>query len=146
MAGTRFTVSANVAFSTSRKTLLAITAPANQTVIVNLVSVSFDGTDPEGAKHEVEIRKAGDLGGTSAGAITAVKLDAGGQGTVQTTCGHNYNGTAGTDGSVAAREYVHPQAGFTFREKIEVLGGTTLSLMVDGGGSGNAMVRMNCEE
>ncbi len=146
MAGTKFSLVAEVTFSTTRKTVLALTAPANQTVFVDLASISFDGTDPEGAKHAVKIRKGGDLGGTSAGAITPVKLGRGGQSTVQSTCGHDYNGTAGTDGSEIATELVHPQAGFTFRERIEIQGGEILSIMVLGGAAGTCRVRMNCEE
>ncbi|MFN7019891.1 MAG: hypothetical protein ACK4WH_01010 [Phycisphaerales bacterium] len=134
-------VAATVSTGTSAKTLLRITAPANQGVRVNRLSISFAGTSPTAGKIKVDLIK-GNTGGTSS-SLTPQKIH-GHAGAVQATAREAFS-AEGSGGTVIATESVHPQGGYTFPEEILLLN-ESLDIRVTAPAAVNAEVRARWEE
>jgi len=151
MAGLRYSFqSGEIATGVARRTMLQVTAPANQRIKVKEWSISYDGvvqTNP-GIFVEIERQTSAGLGGD---VITGKKLDDDIAETVQSTGLELIDGTtAPTPGDVLMSEQVHPQGGYTWRaafgEEIIVKGGERLGIIVTASVDVNAVVRMICEE
>lgn len=145
MAGTRGTInSGSVATgSLSKKTLLTLTASANVALVVDLVSISFDGVSPTAGKILVEVERSA-TGGASSTNNPPIKVNASDSETLQATGARSY-GTAAS-GTVVASEYVHPQAGYTMPISaggMKIKAGEQIAVSVTAPAAVNACVRMN---
>lgn len=148
MAGIRGSITtAEVALAAStKKTVLQLTAPANQRLILKRWGIFFDGVDPLAAPVEVEL-----LFQTTAGtlsSLTPVKLTPGSE-TVQATAG--YNATAEpTAGDLVEAAEVHPQSGYEvimpLGEEIIIPGGSRIGITALAGATVNARAKMLFEE
>lgn len=144
MAGleaTAVATSGNSTGSSGAKTILQISAPANQGVRVKRVSVSFEGTSPTAGKIKVEVLK-GATGGTGTNLTTQKKHGHGGS--VQTTAKENFSGEP-TGGTVLFTESVHPQGGYTAPEEFLIVN-ETLGIRVTAPAAVNYNARIVFEE
>jgi hypothetical protein len=148
MAGCRFrgTVS-GVSTGTSLKTILQIVAASNHAVMIDEISVSFQGTSNTASPILVKVAR-----NTSAGTMSALTLakdpDDWGE-TMQTTAQHTATAEP-TEGTVILEEYVHPQTGYTWQaphgKAIKIGGGDRLGISVTAGASVSCAVRCTGEE
>ena len=136
-----------VATGTSKKTLLQLVAASNHRVKVSEWGISFNGTSTTAAPIEVEIARQSDAG--TATSLTLQKIDADGDETLQTTGQHTATSEP-TESAVIRREYVHPQAGYTwqapFGQEIVINGGDRLAIVVTAGASVSAQAHFVFEE
>lgn len=124
------------------KTILQITAPANQGLEVLRSSISFNGTSPTAGKALVEIVK-GTTGGTGTN-LPPAKLH-GHTGSVQATAKENFTAEP-TGGTVIFTEQVHPQSGYTAPELIILNPGETLAFRTNVPAAVDARARFQWEE
>mgnify|MGYP001574196785 CR=1 FL=1 len=140
-----------VATTTAKKTVLQITAPANQRLLVREISVSFAGIVNTDAPILVQVLPQS-TAGTGGDALTPQKEYAGDDETPQSTILKDIDTgepTGVATGSLLT-EYVHPQTGFTWQapngKAIVVKGGTALGIAVTAGVSVNCVSRIRYEE
>jgi len=145
MAGLRISaVSGSVATGTSNKTILSITAPANQRLVIDRASISFAGVSPTADKILVQILRSA-TGGSGSSGVTVQKVNASDAESVQATAAKDYSGGP-MSGTAIFEELVHPQSGYTAPEKIIVKGGETLAINVTAVAGVNCRARFNGEE
>lgn len=148
MAGNRFKATkSGITTGTSAKTLLQVIAATNHKVLIDELSVSFNGTSNTAAPILVQVIRQ-----TSAGtmtSLTGVKDPDDFDETLQTTFQHTASAEP-TSGDVLFEEYVHPQTGYTwqagFGRAIQVGGGDRVGVVVTAGASVSATARVAGEE
>lgn len=148
MAGNRFKATkSGISTGTSLKTLLQIIAASNHAVVIDEISVSFQGTSNTASPILVQVVRQ-----TTAGTMTSltlVKDPSDWDETIQTTAQHTASAEP-TAGDVLIEEYVHPQTGYTwqapFGKGIKMTGGTRLGISVTAGASVSATARVAGEE
>lgn len=148
MSGNRIkgTIS-GVSTGTSLKTILQIVAASNHKVLVDEISVSFQGTSNTASPILVQITRQ-----TSAGTMTSLTLAKDPDDwdeTIQTTAQHTATAEP-TAGTTIMEEYVHPQTGYTWQapygKAIAVGGGDRLGIVVTAGSSVSCTARFTGEE
>jgi hypothetical protein len=148
MAGVRFkAVTGQISTGTSAKTLMQIVAAANHAVLIDEVSISFDGTSNTATPIKVDVLRQTSAGTMSA--LTPVKDPDDSDETLQVTAQHTATAEP-TAGDVLLSEHVHPQQGYTwqapFGRAIKIGGGDRLGVRVTAAASVNAIVRVTGEE
>lgn len=144
MAGNRFKgVTAQIATGASAKTLLQIVAVANHKVLLDEISISFNGVSNTAEPIKVDVLRQ-----TTAGTMTAltlVKDPDDWDETIQTTAQHTAT-VEPTAGDVLMSEHVHPQQGYTwqapFGREIAIGGGDRVGIRVTAAASVSAIVRV----
>ena len=148
MAGIRATVvTPEVATGTSLKTILQITAPANQRLVVKEWAVSMDGqSNTNGPVQALIVRQ------TTAGTMSALtprKMNQSDQETLQATALQNATVEQTTTDTVMALQQ-HPQGGFhwqaRFGDELVIQGGERLALQILAGNDVNAIAMVMYEE
>lgn len=148
MAGNRFRgVTGQIATGTSAKTLLQVVAASNHKVLIDEISISFNGVSNTAEPIKVDILRQ-----TTAGTMSALTLvkdpDDWGE-TIQTTAQHTSTSEP-TAGDVLLSEHVHPQQGYTwqapFGRAIAIGGGDRLGIRVTAAASVSAITRVAGEE
>lgn len=135
--------SGSVATGTSNKTILAITAPANQKVWIDRASISFDGNSPTASKILVQMIRTAS-GGSGSSAATVQKRDADDAESVQSVGAKDFSSPH--SGTVVFEELVHPQSGYTAPEGLRLKGGETFCINVTAPAGVNCRARFNGEE
>lgn len=148
MAGCRFKgVISGVSTGTSLKTILQVVAASNHAVLIDEISVSFQGTSNTASPILVTIARNSSAGTMSA--LTLVKDPDDWDETMQTTAQHTATAEP-TQGTIIMEEYVHPQTGYTWQaphgKAIKVGGGDRLGIQVTAGASVSCAVRVTGEE
>jgi hypothetical protein len=148
MAGNRFKATkAAITTGTSKITLIQVIAASNHKVLIDEISISFNGTSNTAAPILVEIARQSTAGTMSS--LTGVKDPDDWDETLQTTFQHTATAEP-TESAVIMSEYVHPQTGYTwqapFGRAIAVGGGDRLGVAVTAGASVSASVRVAGEE
>lgn len=148
MAAVRFKgVTSAISTGTSAKTLLQIVAASNHGVLIDEISISFEGTSAAATPIKVDVLRQ-----TTAGTMSALTLvldpdDA--DETLQTTAQHTASAEP-TASSVLITELVHPQTGYTWNagygREIKIGGGDRLGIRVTAAASVNAICRVSGEE
>lgn len=133
--------------ATVAKTLAQLKAPTNQRLMVDFISVCFDGVTPTNEPVLVQIMRQTTAGTMSAGTPypNDPTIDESLQSTVQ------YNATVEpTSGAVLLQFDVHPQAGLVFTiprdQRIVVQGGGRLGVVCTAPQNVNAIVTLGYEE
>lgn len=144
MAGVRWkAATAQVSTGTSEKTILQIKSATNHAMLVDEISISFEGTSPTNAPIEVQVARQTDAGTMTS--LTPVKDPDDVDETLQITAQHTATAEP-TKGDVLMRELVHPQTGFLwqapFGREIKVGGGDRLALIVIAPNSVDCVARM----
>lgn len=148
MAGIRCTAqTAPVATGTSKKTILQLVAPAEQRLLVDEISISFDGIDNTDQPILVQVLRQTDAGTMSA--LTPKKVNESDEETLQATAQHTASAEpTGTDEVMG--EHVHPQGGFIWQapygKPIVIKGGGRLGIAVTAANNVNAKARLAYEE
>lgn len=148
MAGNRFkAVTGQITTGTSAKTLLQIVAATNQKVLIDEISISFNGVSNTAEPIKVDVLRQTTAGTMSA--LTMVKDPDDWAETMQTTAQHTSTSEP-TAGDVLMSEHVHPQQGWTwqapFGRAIAIGGGDRLGIRVTAAASVSAIVRAAGEE
>ncbi len=140
---------AEVATTTSKKTLLQVLAAANHRVKVKEISISFDGISSVAAPIIVQVLRQTDAG-TGGDSLTLQKMNESDQETLQTTALKDIDGGEPTGANEVLGEEVHPQGGYTwqapFGGEIIIEGGDRLGVAVTAAVGVNAKIRMIVEE
>lgn len=143
MAGVRVRANtAQVSTGTSAKTILQLVSATNQRMIVNRISVSFEGVAATDAPIQVVIRKQ-----TTAGTMTSlalVKDNDNDPETLQTTAQHTAT-VEPTGGDILETRLVHPQGSRDFGPFI-LPGGDRIGVVVTAGVSVDCVVSAIGEE
>lgn len=148
MAGCRFkgTIS-GVSTGTSLKTVLQVVAASNHAVLIDEISISFQGTSNTASPILVKLARNTDAGTMTA--LTLVKDPDDWDETIQTTAQHTATAEP-TIGTVIFEEYVHPQTGYTWQaphgKAIKIGGGDRLGISVTAGASVSCTCRVAGEE
>jgi hypothetical protein len=128
------------------KTVIQITAPSNQRVVVKEWGVFFDGIDPLAQPVQVELAKQSTAGTMSS--LTLAKITPGSE-TVQTTASHTATAEP-TESAVLDTVEVHPQSGyekiFPLGEEIIVAGGERLGIVCTAPAAVNVRAKIKFEE
>lgn len=136
------------ATGTSAKTLLQLVAATNQRVILNEISISFDGVTNSAVPILVELVRQTSAGTMSA--LTVRKVSNSDQETLQTTAQQNATAEPTDAGDIPWTELVHPQTGLTWQapygQEIKVQGGTRIGIRVTAAAGVNAVCRLKGEE
>lgn len=145
MAGIRGTLLTSTGFSTTTaaRTLLQLAAPANQSVFVKEVEISFDGTTANAPKVLVEIVRTA-AGGTATN-VNPTKEDPKDTENLQATGKENFSAEP-AGGVVIRRRWIHPQSDYTFRLNLRIKGGETLGIRTTVATAVNAHAGINYEE
>lgn len=148
MAGVGFVAqTAQVATGTSAKTILQVIAATNQRVLVNEISISFEGIDTVGVPIQVRVLRQTTAGTMSS--LTPVKNNSGDDETLQVTAQHTAT-VEPTASDVLLTELVHPQTGFIwqarFGDEIVVKGGTRLGIEVTAAAGVDCVARIRGQE
>lgn len=113
MAGVRFAaVTGQVSTGTAAKTVLQVVAASNHRVIIDEISISFEGTSNTATPIQVRVLRQ-----TTAGTMTAltpIKVDDSADETLQVTAQHTATAEP-TASDVFMSELVHPQTGFCWQ-------------------------------
>lgn len=150
MAGVRFKARTSpISTGTSAKTLLQIIAASNHGVVIDEISISFEGVSNTAAPIRVDVMRQTDAGTMGTSNSTIVKDPDDSDETLQTTRADSSSGEP-TAGDILFTEYVHPQTGYTwqapFGRGIKVGGGDRLGIRVTAAASVNAVCRVSGEE
>jgi len=125
------TTEGEIALPTSSRTILQLTAPANQRAAILGFSVSFDGTSATAQPVQVSLIKQS-CSAPGAGACTE-QVDNAGSETPQCVVVKNATGAEPGTASVHRRYNIHPQSGmervFGPDEEIVVAGGERLGIV-----------------
>lgn len=148
MAGCRFKGSVSaVSTGTSLKTIMQIVAASNHAVMIDEISISFQGTSNTASPILVKITRQTDAGTMSS--LTLVKDPDDWDETIQTTAQHTATAEP-TAGSTIMEEYVHPQTGYTWQaphgKGIKIGGGDRIGITVTAGASVSCAARVAGEE
>lgn len=148
MAAVRFkAVTGAVVTGTSVKTILQIVAASNHGVLIDEISISFDGTSAAATPIKVDVLRQTTAGTMSA--LTPVLDPDDSDETLQTTAQHTAT-VEPTASSVLITELVHPQTGYTwsaaYGREIKIGGGDRLGIRVTAGASVNCIARVCGEE
>lgn len=148
MAGNRFkAVTGQISTGTSAKTLLQIVAATNQKVLIDEISISFNGVSTTAEPIKVDVLRQTTAGTMSA--LTLVKDPDDFDETIQTTAQHTASAEP-TAGDVLLSEHVHPQQGYTWQaplgREIRIGGGDRLGIRVTAAASVSAIARVCGEE
>jgi hypothetical protein len=148
MAGVRFkAVTGQISTGTSAKTLMQIVAASNHALLIDEISISFDGTSNTATPIKVDVLRQTTAGTMSS--LTPVKDPDDSDETLQVTAQHTATAEP-TAGDVLLSEHIHPQQGYTwqapFGRSIKVGGGDRLGIRVTAGASVNALARVAGEE
>lgn len=146
MLGT-LTASADVAGTANQtKTVLRLSAPADQPVEVYEWSVGFNGIVATDHKPLIEILMDSVGNGTST-ARTPLRIDPG-TAAIQSTARENFTAEPVTPSvRPIIKERVHPQAGYTWRGSLPIKPGGTLDIRITGAGEAwSCMPRMLFKE
>lgn len=148
MAGVRFkAVTPEVATGTSVKTIAQLVAAANHAVLVEEVSVSFQGVTTTGEPIKVDVLRQ--TTGGNMDTLTPVKDPDDSDETLQVTARQAATGEP-TAGDVLMSEFVHPQQGYTwtlgFGRQIKIGGGDRLGVRVTAAADVGCIVRFVGEE
>lgn len=144
MAGCRFkgTIS-GVSTGTSLKTIIQIIAASNHGVLIDEISVSFQGTSNTAAPILVKVTRQTDAGTMTS--LTLVKDPDDWDETIQTTAQHTATAEPSA-GATIMEEYVHPQTGYTWQaphgKEIKIGGGDRLGVTVTAGASVSCAARV----
>lgn len=150
MAGIRWSVSSgDVALTAAtQKTVLQVTAPANQRLLVDTISLAFDGVTPTNEPVSVHIYRQTNAG-SGGSAYTPKKLDNTHTETVQATALYNITSEP-TYGDLIYSVLVHPQSGIVLQlpenRRLIVPGGTRLGVVLTAPNGVNANCTLFCEE
>lgn len=128
------------------KTVLMITAPANQRVVVQRMGIFFDGTKSNDAPALIQLYRMEDAGTLTSGSVADYQ-DLGV--TFNTTFG--YNATAEpTYGELVDSFNIHPQQGIEIilplMQELIVAGGGRVGMVVTASSSVNCIAKMMFEE
>lgn len=150
MAGLFFTAAPGlISTGVTKKTVVQLVAPANQRILVEEISISFEGQEPTDKPILVQVLEQSDAG-TTGSALTPGKVHQGDDETIQSTAQQNITGTQPTDVVEHLGELVHPQEGFTwrapYRGEIPVKGGRRLGIAVTAAVSVNCKPRIRAQE
>lgn len=149
MAGVFFNVSTEgevACVAATAKTVIRVTAPANQAVKVLGYGIYFDGVTAAAEPVQVRLRKS-----TTAGTSTAVtpRRVSGPSVTIQSTSGKNFS-AEGTDGDIIHPIEVHPTSGyekmFPMGQEVVLGGAERLGLKVTAPANVNCEAILFCEE
>lgn len=148
MAGVRFKgVTGKISTGTSKKTVMQVVAASNHAVLIDELSISFDGVSVTGTPILVEIARQTTAGTMSS--LTPVKDPDDAAETLQTTMQHTATAEP-TEGDVIMSEQVHPQSGYTwqapFGREIKIGGGDRLGIVVTAAADVNAVARVSGQE
>lgn len=148
MSGNRFkAVTGQITTGTSAKTLLQLVAASNHKVLVDEISISFNGTSNTAEPIKVDVLRQTTAGTMSS--LTLVKDPDDWDETIQTAAQHTATAEP-TAGDVLMSEHVHPQQGYTwqapFGRQIAIGGGDRLGVRVTAAASVSAIVRASGEE
>lgn len=148
MAGNRIkAVTGQITTGTSTKTLLQIVAASNHKVLIDEISISFNGVSNTAEPIKVDVLRQTTAGTMSA--LTLVKDPDDFDETIQTTAQHTATAEP-TAGDVLMSEHVHPQQNFLwqapFGRQIAIGGGDRLGIRVTAAASVSAIVRATGEE
>lgn len=148
MSGNRIkAVTGQIATGTSTKTLLQVVAASNHKVLIDEISISFEGTSNTATPIKVDVLRQTTAGTMSA--LTIVKDPDDFDEIIQATAQHTATAEP-TAGDVLLSEHVHPQQGYTwqapFGRSISIGGGDRLGIRVTAGASVNAIARVSGEE
>jgi len=148
MAGIRaHAQTAKISTGTAKKTLLQLVAAANHRVLVDELSVSFDGVSNTAEPILCEVARQSDAGTMSA--LTPAKNNVDDAETLQTTAQHTAT-VEPTETDVVMAEHVHPQGGFIwqapFGKAIVISGGDRLGVAVTAAADVEAVARASFEE
>lgn len=150
MAGLKGSVnSGDVAcVAATTKTILQILAPANQRLLVDTISVCFDGISPTNEPVTVQIARQS-TAGTSSGSANIRKLDSTDDETLQASATYGMT-VEPTTGDVLFQLTVHPQGGLIMQlpenRRIVVPGGTRLGILITAPNNVNANAHIWYEE
>lgn len=120
---------------TTKKTILQVVAPSNQKLLINGLSVHFQGSDPTDTPVLVEFLRQSSAGGDG-DALTPVKERPGDDETIQSSALSDIDGsTQPTDGDEAhPRKFIPATGGYEwqapFGREIEVPGGGRFGIAV----------------
>jgi hypothetical protein len=150
MAGVRFKVRTDgINTGTSAKTLLQIKAATNHAVLVEEISISFNGTNNTSAPIQVDVLRQTSAGTMTNSASTIVKDPDDASETLQTTRTDSASAEPAAS-DILMTQYVHPQTGWTwqarYRGEIKVGGGDYLGVRVTAGADVKAVVTLIGEE
>lgn len=149
MAGVKLDIiGAEIATTTSLRTIIQAVAAANHRVLLKEWSISFKGIVNTDAPILVELVRQSTAG--TSDALTPVKGNISDDETLQTTARETFTSTEPTSTDVLFSELVHPQTGYTwqapFGGEIPIGGGKRIGLRVTAGVSRNCVARFKCEE
>jgi hypothetical protein len=148
MAGVRFTATtAKISTGTALKTLIQVVAAANHRLLIDEISISFDGVVQTDEPILVEVLRQ-----TTAGTMTALtcrKNNDADDETLQVTAQHTATAEP-TAGDLLKSWLVHPQTGrpwqAPFGREIVVKGSGRLGIRVTAAASVDAVVEIGGEE
>lgn len=139
---------AKVPTGTSTKTIAQLAAAAQQRVLLDEISISFDGVSNSAVPILCELVRQ-----TSAGTMSAQtlrKLNTSDTETLQTTGQVNATAEPTDGGDVPWSELVHPQTGYTwqapFGKEYVIPGGGRMGLRVTAAAGVNCVVRLKGTE
>lgn len=151
MAGVRgsFTSGDVALVAATTKTIAQLVAAANQRILVDMISVAFDGVTPTNEPVTIQIYRQ-TTAGTGGSAYTPKKLDNTDTETLQTTSQYNITGPEPTYGDLLYSVLVHPQAGLILQlpenRRLIVPGGTRLGVVLTAPQNVNANCTILFEE
>lgn len=133
-----------ISTSTSARTLLRVTAPANQGLRIKRWGVSFFGTSPTGAKVQVDTLTGG-TGGSGEDSVTPRKLS-GHATSIQATAKEAFD--SDPTSYVLQKSYsVHPQSGIVESAgNLELAGGESFAIRATVGTAVDAVAFVEWEE
>lgn len=148
MAGNRIKgATGAIATGTSLKTLLQIVAAANHKVLIDKISISFNGTSSTAEPIRVDLIRQTTAGTMSS--LTLAKDPDDWDEAIQTTAQHTATAEP-TAGDVLDSVHVHPQQGydwnFAYGREVRIGGGDRLGIRVLAPATVNAVVSFAGEE
>lgn len=141
-----------VSVTSTAKTFLLLTAPANQRVKIKGLEVFGKGTSNTDTPVKVELVKAASITGGTAGTIPTVSaLDGDVAETVQTQVTGNYSAEPTYSGPTVMRTWeVHPQTGlaiyFPLHDEIVLKGGTVFGVRLTSNQTETMSINLIAEE
>ena len=151
MAGNRFRArTAQIATGTSAKTILQIIAASNHAVMIDRVSISFEGTSNTAAPIQVDFVRQTDAGTMGTSASSIVKDPDDWAETIQTTI--RDTSSSEPSGTVVLESFlVHPQGGMDWcaqrlEQRIKIGGGDRLGIRVTAPADVDCIVSVTGEE
>jgi hypothetical protein len=142
--------SAEVATGTAVKTMMQVVAAANHRVLLNEISVSFDGVNNAHAPVLVQVLRQDDSGTGTAVGDELQKLNDSDDETLEVTGVDTFTGEPTGTTEILMTEFVHPQTGFCwqapFGKEIPIKGGNRMGIRVTAANDVGCIVRVAGEE